>query len=222
MVCFISAIQYFIYNTYMSFFFAKGNTMERLEAVNLLLKTIGSTPVNDINSKHPDVSNAKASIKLELERLQRKRWWFNRDFNVSFEPNAESKILIPKQIQTFKPEDGADVTVRGNYLYDRVRNSFLFTSVVVAHEVTRQLEWEDLPDVAQDVIAYRAAITFVRDETGDVFTINEMKEQAGLATLELKERDLRESNLNVFNNSRIERARGGVRPYQKVRGVNFT
>ena len=51
--------------------------MEKLEAVQMLLRAIGSSPVNSLNVAHPDVANALNSLERLRKSVQKRGWWFN-------------------------------------------------------------------------------------------------------------------------------------------------
>ena len=53
--------------------------MDELEAVNMLLRAIGSSPIVNIDVRHPDAANAIASLDRIRKRMQRRGWWFNLD-----------------------------------------------------------------------------------------------------------------------------------------------
>ena len=53
--------------------------MEQLIAVNYLLSLIGSSPVGDLETLHPDAAIAKARLDEANKGLQEEGWWFNQD-----------------------------------------------------------------------------------------------------------------------------------------------
>ena len=188
--------------------------MDELEALNMLLRLIGSTPVNDIATGHPDAANARATLSRLRKRMQKTGWWFNIDYNVIFQPDPITKeIIVPKEIVSFV---GAfEHVVRNKKLYDKVAQTYQFECDVTAHRLTRILDWDELPASMQEYCAYAAAVEFVRDELEDIQKMNDLKGSAAMALIEVKRDDLEQGQYNTFNKSRVAQARAGVQPYAR-------
>ena len=190
--------------------------MEELEAINMLLRLIGSTAINDIETAHPDAANARATLDRIRKRVHKRGWWFNIDYGVIFQPDPTTKeIIIAKEIVSFIGESKFQYVVRGGKLYDKVLQTFQFEEDITAHRLTRILEWDDMPATMQEYCAYFAAVEYVRDELEDASKIRDLKESAGIALIDLKQDDLEQGQYNVFNTSRIRQARAGVQPYTR-------
>ena len=194
------------------FFLCKGNNMTELEALNMLLRLIGSLPVNDIESSQPDVANARAALTRVRRQAQRRGWWFNIDYNKTYTPNESKEIILSKEIISIVAHDTQYVK-RGNKLYDKQNQTFQFNTSVSVYRETRVLEWDDMPEAMQSYCAYMAGAQFVRDELEDPSKQQELKEEAGLAMLDVKKQDLEEGRYNTFNKARVVKARAGTRPY---------
>ena len=189
--------------------------MTELEALNMLLRLIGSSPVNDITTPHPDVSNARTTLDRVRKQAQRRGWWYNIDYGTKLTPNASKEVIIPKEL-TSVVACNRNYIKRGNKLYNKDDNTFQFTETTVdIHRTIRLLDWDDMPDCVQYYCAYLAASEFVRDELEDPQKQLELQQSAGLQMLDIKKQDLEEGQYNVFQNARISRARGGVRPYAR-------
>ena len=48
--------------------------MEELEALNLLLRAIGSDPVNSLKTNQPDAANAIDTLNRYRKRVQKRGW----------------------------------------------------------------------------------------------------------------------------------------------------
>lgn len=188
--------------------------MNELETLNMLLRLIGSSPVNSTTTDHPDAANAISTMKRVSRRIQRKGWWCNIDYNIILEPDSQGEIKVNSTISSIVLENSTYV-LRGRNIYDKHLQSVIFTTNVVATRVTRILDWDDMPQVMQEVTAYSAAAEFVRDELEDTIKEQSLKEDAGKAFLDLKKQELEEGQYNIFNNPRIARARGGISPYSR-------
>lgn len=190
--------------------------MDELEAVNMLLRLIGSSPVNSLDSNHPDVANSKATLDRFRKSVQRQGWWFNTDYNVILNQDSSGVIKIPETFATVVLED-QKLIVRGGQIYDRVNQTSRGLTNVKAYKIVHILDWEDLPATAQSYCAYAAAVEFIRDELEDPNKQNDVKQSAAQELITLRNQDLEESRFNIFNKSRIVKARAGVRPYRSGR-----
>ena len=185
--------------------------MEELEAINLLLRAIGSDPVNSITTSQPDVANAKDTLNRYRGRVQKRGWWCNIQYNVEFQV-ANNEIRIPKEYTTVI-FDNATLVKRGNRLFDKYNNTYQFTCNAIAKRTIYILSWDEMPDSMREVVAYQAAASFIRDEIEDTAKSEQMQNEAGMAMIDLKKEDLEQGQYNSFDKMRVIKARVGVRPY---------
>lgn len=188
--------------------------MNELEAMNMLLRLIGSSPVNSLDTPHPDAANAKATLDRIREQAQRTGWWFNIDYDITLQAGSDGRIELPKQYSTVIFRD-LNYIKRGKYVYDRVKQTNKINGPVCLQRVTTILPWEEMPEVMCDYVAYFAASQFVRDELEDPNKEANLKESAAQVLLDVRRQDLDESRYNVFNKSRVLQARAGTRPYSR-------
>jgi hypothetical protein len=189
----------------------QGLYMDELEAINLLLRSIGSTPVNSVASDQPDVANARSTINRNRNKGQQRGWWFNTDYGTKLIPDSAGGITIPNSISTLVCNNKNYVR-RGNKLYDKVNNTFKFTAAVDVHRQVTILDWDDMPDCMREYCAYLAAAEFVRDEIEDPQKVSEFKELSMQSLFNVQKRDLEEGRYNMFTSSRVVQARSGVLP----------
>lgn len=188
--------------------------MDELEALNMLLRLIGSSPVNSLDTPHPDAANAKTTLDRVRRQFQRKSWWFNSDYNVTLSPDSSGLITIPDTYNSVVFCDNAYV-VRGGYVYNKLTQTNQHTTDVQVYLIIQTLDWEDMPTIVQDYCAYFAASQFIRDELEDPSKTQELQQDAARTLIDVKNQDLTENKYNMFNKSRVVRARMGVRPYQQ-------
>ncbi len=196
----------------MSVFFAKEIGMEELEAVQMLLRAIGSSPVNNLTVAHPDVANARACIDRLRKSVQKKGWWFNTDYNVIFQVDGLGEVSIPKEITKFIPAEATYVK-RGRKVYNSQAQTFNIGGNVQALKIVRSLEWEDLPDSMQEYAAYLACAQFISDEIEDPNKEQKFEQLAGISRIDVEKEELESIQINVYNNARVRRARSGQTPY---------
>jgi hypothetical protein len=188
--------------------------MEELEALNLLLRAIGSSKVNSTVSTQPDVANAMATLNRYRRSAQKRGWWYNIDYNVSFTVNEDGTVRIPKEYTLVK-FSCPDLVVRGTKLYDKNRQSYIFTGnrTIIADRTTYICPWDEMPLSLQEHVAYLANASFIEDEVEDTKRAEVQRHLAGIAMLDVKKEDLEQGQYNTFKKSRVVRARYGVRPY---------
>ena len=186
--------------------------MKELDAVNMLLRLTGSSPVNSLESNHPDVANARVTLKRVRKQLQQAGWWFNIDYNIVLTPNNSNEIVFGSTISSVKTHD-TSLIKRGNKLYNRSLQTYKFYQPITVQRITYILDWDDMPDTMQSYCAYYAASQFVRDELEDANKQADLDKSAAMALIDLRAQDLDEGQYNIFDKSRVRKARYGTQPY---------
>ena len=140
--------------------------MSELDAVNMMLMTIGEYKVNDLINLagRSDAAIAKDILNNTSRAVQSKGWTFNMDFDVVKVPNGNDQIPLGNSIlridTTNKVRSGdSDIVERANKLYDREKNTHTFTENVTVNEVIL-LNFDELPEAARRFIAVRSARIF--------------------------------------------------------------
>lgn len=177
--------------------------MTELEAINLMLSTIGEAPVNSLESTGlSDVAVAR-SILLEVSReVQDDGWNFNQEDEVELSLSIDGFVYIPSNALRVENVDyqDIDVTIRGDRLYDRRNHTFIFTEPY-KFQITYLLEYTDLPQAARYFIAIRASRKFQRRiltaEVVEKFTENDELE----AKANLQDQDTSAGDYNLINDS---------------------
>ena len=188
--------------------------MNELEALNMLLRLVGSSPVNSLETPHPDAVNARATLLRVSQQEQRRGWWFNIEYNVMFTPDTSKHIRIPSTVTKTVFED-SNLVQRGGRLFDKYNNTYRFESDQCAYSIVRILEWDDMADTMQEYCAYLAGAQFVRDELEDPQKESSLMESARPMGIAVKKQDLEEGQYNIYQQRRVQTARLGVRPYAR-------
>lgn len=135
-----------------------------LEAVNIILTTIGETSIHTLNGELPaDASIARDVLREVSRNVQTKGWRWNTEDAVEISPDGLTKELrLPANClaadEAF-PTQRYDLVQRGQRLYDRRRRSYQFTETVQV-EMTLCLDWGELPEAARRYITIKAARVF--------------------------------------------------------------
>jgi hypothetical protein len=137
-----------------------------LDAVNIMLGTIGESPINSLDAATGvvDAVTARAILSEVSVQVQEEGWHFNTEYEFILTPSLDTKeIYIPANtIEVDASEydrNNIDVAIRGNRLYDRKNKTFQFQQDIKA-DLTILLEFNELPQAARHYITIRAARVF--------------------------------------------------------------
>lgn len=134
-----------------------------LDAVNLMLSTIGEAPINDLSASGlGDVSAAKTRLHNVSRKVQTEGWHFNTEIDYELSPTVDGFLILPSntlKCDTTKEYNDMDVAWRGSKLYDRKRHTFVFTDPLKV-ELVIFLAFEELPESARNFISIKAAREF--------------------------------------------------------------
>ena len=137
-----------------------------LEAVNIMLETIGEAPVNTLTPTPPDKLPNSAIVAKRLlgvitREVQVRGWNFNTDLDVELAVNGSDEIpLSPDVMSIMNPRNirngFIDITERSRKIYDRRNNTFKFTGPIRI-DITRLIDFEDMPEDARYYVTIRSA-----------------------------------------------------------------
>lgn len=169
-----------------------------LEAVNLMLATIGESPVSTlVQSGQVDAVIAHQTLTETSIDIQSRGWRFNTDKGYPLKREAAAPWHIPApanaaRIDLVGADSHLDLTVRGGKLWDRRGHTFSFPErEEVRADVVWLLAFGELPQAARRYIAVKAARIF-QDRVVGSSTINrftrrdEEMAEAGLRKFEAK------------------------------------
>lgn len=185
--------------------------MSELEAVNLMLMTIGEYKVNDLINLagRSDAAIAKDILNNTSRAVQSKGWTFNTDFGVKLPPDTSGKIKLGASIlridTTSKVRSSEkDIIERDNMLYDRENNTHIFTEDVTVNTIT-YFNFESLPEAARRFIAIRSARVFHDRVVGSGELHRFFQEDEGQAWSELVEYESNVGDYTIFDSYDVYR-----------------
>lgn len=137
-----------------------------LDAVNVMLGTIGESPINSLDAATGvvDAVTARAILSEVSVQVQEEGWHFNTDYEFVLTPALGTKEIyvaantIEVDASAYDRND-IDVAIRGNRLYDRKNKTYQFEQSIKA-DLTILLEFNELPQAARHYITIRAARVF--------------------------------------------------------------
>lgn len=176
-----------------------------LEAVNRMLATIGEAPVNSLNTNGlGDVALALAALQEAAREVQERGWNFNTDERVNLPLSVEGYIYVPTNVLRIKPEPDQNIRVahRGNRLWDKDNNTFVWTDATLKFRLVYMYDFEELPDVFRRYIAIKAGRIFqeqlISSQILEKYTAQD--EYEAVALCQDYDTDTQEVNM-IYNNS---------------------
>lgn len=146
--------------------------MTELDAVNVLLSIIGESPIDQLSditvNEITDSTLARRTLVEVSRDVQAEGWGWNTDLNVPIVKDSKDQYLLESNTLAaiFSPNrypDGQYVQ-RGNKVYDRLKRTFACgvgrDDALIVDRIIYQLNWDELPHVAQQYIVIRAGRIF--------------------------------------------------------------
>ena len=189
-----------------------------LEAVNTILSAVGEPPINSLDGqKNVDAAIARNILNEVSREVQAHGWHFNTERKVKLSPSLNSEIILNENVVRVDIEhftdsntlDTTDITQRGDKLFDRTNNTYVFTTDIEA-TVVYLLSWTELPEPARRFITVRAARIFQDRMVGSQAHHAFSQEDEVRARALLKEFEGETADHNIFGNYDVYRivARG--------------
>ena len=181
---------------------AAGTT--ELEAINIILSTIGESPVNSLGevSGVVDAVVAKSVLKEVSTAVQEEGWHFNIEKNFTLTPDFVNKeITIPCdciQCDASGQDSERDVCVRGTRLYDRGNHTYVFDRPVTV-DMVLVLPFEELPQAVRNYITIRAARVYQQRVVGSETLGNFTEKDEARARAVLRKFEADTADYNILN-----------------------
>jgi hypothetical protein len=140
----------------------------KLDAVNLMLASIGQSPVNTLSGTLPkDVNKAVVALDSALREVLTQGWSFNSDYDYEMSVDGTGRIAVPAAALQIDPTSGEDYVPRydsaapaGMYLYNRDNRSFSSFTGDMYVNIVWAFEFEQVPQHARQYVATKAARKF--------------------------------------------------------------
>lgn len=181
------------------------SALTELDSVNIMLSTIGESPVSSLTGSETtvDVSLARQILRETTVQVQATGWHFNTEKEWLMPVGVNGTIAIPAncvQIDSSGKDTHLDVAQRGGRLYNKTAHTNVFTNSVCV-DMILLLDFTDLPQVARNYIAIRAARVFQQRMVGadSLSAYTEKDEAKALAAL--KRLDSNNADYNILTGS---------------------
>lgn len=191
--------------------------MTAIEAVNIMLASIGQGAINSLESSESiDAESAKTALINASRAVQTRGWWFNREYDFPLTPDAGTgEIALPANYLQFSPNvDWRHLVDRGGKLYDTQNRTYVYASgTEVKASLILLFEFETLPQAARNYITYQAGRHFQASGIGSDLLYKFTREMEADALAELTRAELRATRPNAITDNaqtyRIARHRRG-------------
>ncbi len=179
--------------------------LTELDAVNIMLSTIGESPVSSLTADQStvDVSLARQILREVTVQVLESGWHFNTEINWLMAPTDSGEIFIPAncvQIDTTGTDASLDVAQRGDRLYDRLNHTFVFTKTVLVDMIIL-LDFLLLPQACRHYITIRAARVFQQRMVGSDSLAAFTERDELRARASLKKLDSNNADYNILSGS---------------------
>ena len=176
----------------------------QLEAVNTMLSTIGEAPVNSLTGVLPLDASTAVNILNEVNReVQSAGWKFNTSWKVSLNRDVNNKLVVGADVLHIEfdhlreSKSSYDPVLRGNYLYNLAKESYIWDKDFEYVTVIYLLDFETIPEQARRYITIRASRIY-HDRTLGSQAIHKYSltdELGALALLKQTEADTADHNI---------------------------
>lgn len=157
--------------------------LSQVDAVNIALQMIGESPVVSLGpAPTPTAAHAEAILNEVSREVQAEGWRFNKERDVELQAAVDGTITLVDVIEVSGQRWGRDLTLRGTRLFDVRANAYDEFSGTFKVDLTRELDWDDLPESAKLYIARR---------TGRVLSDRVFKDRTRSALAARDEQDAR-------------------------------
>jgi hypothetical protein len=175
-----------------------------LETVNYIISQTGAAPVTDINDPLPDVQSAKLRINEARIETLKKGLWFNTAHNQTITA-VTNQFPVPANTMKVLKSAPMFLVPRDGFLYSPQQGTNVFPGVpTVTVDLVHELDYEDMPYTAQDVVRLSAARQHVLLELEDSAKADSLNQDLNLAVASLREEEVEVRRYNIEANPTLK------------------
>ena len=193
-------------------------TTTELEAVNIMLSSIGEAPVNSLSSGLVDAELAQTTLHNVSREVQAAGWSFNTEYNRSYALDGAGELLLGNDVlkadMCATRTESFDLVQRGTKMYNRAEGTYVLTDGPIKLDIVVFLDYALLPEAARRYITIRAARIFQDRTIGSQELHGFQLRDEQMALTELRDSDAENADHSIFDNysvgSVIDRLGGKV------------
>lgn len=177
--------------------------MTEIDAINKMLRYLGELPVpnnvslGDLPEGH-EALTARQVLEEVTKEVQEDRWWFN-DITMTFTPDTNGYIMMPPN---FIGMYNSQYALFGNDLYDKTRESKIFTSPVSLN-VLLALKFNDIPHIFQTYIVLKASKSLHTSLNGDETTKQDLDRAIVEQSIKVNRENTRQLGVNLIKGNKL-------------------
>ena len=179
-----------------------------------MLLAVGSAPVNTITGRvNRDVASCKSILERARVNILLEGWLCNTEEEVNVAPGANGQIELDDNILSIDLSPTVrqntmllDPVQRGNRLFNRKGQTYTWTQSMKM-DITRALDWDELPEVLRQYMAAKAAEDAVTELEGDRSMIEKARYETLKARRNAMAHELSNSDLTIFDQDTERRIR---------------
>ncbi len=130
--------------------------MTRLEAINIILRALGETPVTSLDEQYPTLGIAIPALEEARKGFLLEEWWFNTYDVYDLLPDLAGEINLDDSFLMVYPKDPNRFKYTGNRIVLTSNGSPVVREAVSAR-VVLDAPFEEMPHAAQMAVTYMAA-----------------------------------------------------------------
>lgn len=174
-----------------------------LDAVNHMLENLGEAPVLGLSGDLPlDALKARNKLRMVTRQTLNRGWFWNIETH-KLDPEPDGRIPVPEGSLSVKPvnREGFSLSIRNGFLYrtQPMNNGFIFEAGVVV-QITFNLAYDDLPEIAKTYVSRKASREFQVQELGNELLVNQNVEEEARAWADMVAEDLYHRPASLRNN----------------------
>ena len=179
----------------------------RLEAVNMMLRSIGERQVATlVDPTRGDVAAAISELDNSSRIVQEEGWNWNYEIR-DLQRQSDNRIQVPSAalaVGIVGPIGRDEVVARGSYFFNITDSTYTFDDDIKV-ELIIQLAFEDIPEPARQYIMARGARRLAQTRVGDQLLIQTLLQDEGRARQALEHSELEQGDFNIFQSPELSR-----------------
>jgi len=184
------------------------NLTTKLEAVNVMLSSIGEAAVNSLSSGLLDAETAETILGNVTRSVQTAGWSFNEEVDYTLSPDSDGILNLPAnclRVDLAKSESkyrntNFDYVQRGTKLYDKINHTYAINETVKVDMIII-LDFDELPESARRFVSIRAARIFQERVVGSETLSRFSEDDENTAWLDLLHSESDVNDYNIFDDS---------------------
>lgn len=182
-----------------------------LDIINAMIAAIGSSSITSTLGRHPSLLRAAPILARTNRTIQARGHWFNTEKALSLSPSADKEFILPQNtLKCDTTNSRLPYVRRGIQMYDPINHTFAIDEDKMEVDIVVQLDYQDLPIVAEDLIRTTAIYGLVLNSDADQIAIQARLKDMKLAKSEFERERLSQSDYTLRSNPSYARIMAGA------------